>query len=388
MKLKGQRHLYALDLGVALALTAVYVGFARLPADDGQPAYTGPPWIGFLIAAAVGLPITVRRRWPLPILGIVLAALIATWFLDIPREPYIPAGLAAYVVGPAEPARRSVLAFMVTLPVVCGAVYLCQVVVTPAENSEGAAGVAALVLVVTGGAWGVGFVVRSRRVEAGREERRRAERALDEERLRIARELHDIVSHNLSLIAVKAGVAGHMAEADPQEARDALKVIEETSRSALAEMRYTLGVLRTEGTPLGSVPGLDRLGSLAAEANHAGVDVDVTTSGTQGLPEGTQVTIYRIVQEALTNAVRHAAPTRCRVTVKADTHEIRIDVEDEGPPPGRPSANHQLPGGHGLLGIRERAMMYEGSFEAGPRQEGGFAVSVRLPAEPAPRASC
>ncbi|MFD5193131.1 sensor histidine kinase [Streptomyces sp. NPDC058357] len=107
----------------------------------------------------------------------------------------------------------------------------------------------------------------------------------------------------------------------------------------------------------------------------------MTTSGTRGLPEGTQLTIFRIVQEALTHAVRHAAPTRCRVTVKADTHKIRIDVEDDGPPPGRPSANHQLPDGHGLLGMRERAMTYGGSFEAGPRQEGGFAASVRLPAE-------
>ncbi|MGW7447607.1 sensor histidine kinase [Kitasatospora sp. NPDC054795] len=381
MKLKGQRHLYALDLGAALALTAMYVGFARLTADDGQPAYTGPTWLGFLIAAAVGLPIAVRRRWPLPVLGIVLAALAAASLLDIPREPYIAAGLAAYLVGLAEPVRRSVPALAVTLPVACGTVYLCQAVVTPAEDGQGAVGVAALVLVVIGGAWGAGFAVRGRRVEAGREEQRRAERALDEERLRIARELHDIVSHNLSLIAVKAGIAGHVAEADPQEARAALKVIEETSRSALAEMRRTLGVLRTEGAPLGPVPDLDRLGSLAAETNRAGVDVDLTVRGTQSLAEGTQLTIYRIVQEALTNAVRHAAPTRCRVTVEADTCEIRIDIEDEGPPPGCPPANRPLPGGHGLLGMRERAMMYGGSFEAGPRQEGGFAVSVRLPAE-------
>jgi signal transduction histidine kinase len=123
---------------------------------------------------------------------------------------------------------------------------------------------------VIGGAWGAGFTVRGRRAEAAREQRRRSERALDEERLRIARELHDIVSHNLSLIAVKAGVAGHVAEADPRGARAALKVIEETSRSALAEMRRTLGVLRTEGAPLGPVPDLDGLGSLAAQAQRAG----------------------------------------------------------------------------------------------------------------------
>jgi signal transduction histidine kinase len=241
--------------------------------------------------------------------------------------------------------------------------------------------VAGLVLLVIGGAWGMGFTVRGRRTEAARELRRRSERALDEERLRIARELHDIVSHNLSLIAVKAGVAGHVAEADPREARAALKVIEETSRSALVEMRRTLGVLRTVGAPLGPVPDLDGLDSLAAEAHRAGVDVDLTVHATEGLAEGTQLTIYRIVQEALTNAVRHAAPTNCQVRVEADAREIRIDIADEGPPSTPGQIVRELPGGHGLLGMRERAMMYGGTFEAGPRPEGGFAVSVRLPAE-------
>ncbi|MFG2128668.1 sensor histidine kinase [Streptomyces sp. NPDC048751] len=381
MKPKGQRHLYVLDLSAALALTAVYVGFARLTSDDGQPAYTGPSWLGYVIAATAGLPIAVRRRWPLAVLVAVLAALATASILDIPREPYAAAGLAAYLVGLAEPARRSVPALAVTLPVAFGAVYLGEAVVTPAEDWRGAVGVAGLVLLVIGAAWGVGFTVRGRRAEAAREQRRRSERTLDEERLRIARELHDIVSHNLSLIAVKAGVAGHVAEADPWEARAALKVIEETSRSALAEMRRTLGVLRTQGAPLEPAPGLDRLGSLAAEAKRAGVDVDLTVHVMEGLTEGIQLIIYRIVQESLTNAVRHAAPTRCQVRVEADEREIRIDIADEGPPPAPGRAVRELPGGHGLLGMRERAMMYGGSLEAGPRPGGGFAVSVRLPAE-------
>ncbi|MFE9174342.1 sensor histidine kinase [Streptomyces kebangsaanensis] len=384
MKLKGQHHLYALDLGAALALTAVYVGFARLTADDGQPTYTGPFWLGCLIAAAVGLPIAVRRRWPLAVLGTVLVALTTASLLDIPREPYTAAGLAAYLVALAEPARRSVPALAVTLSVACGAVYLGEATVTPAEDWQGAVGVAGLVSVVIGGAWGAGCTVRGRRVEAEREERRRSERALDEERLRIARELHDIVSHNLSLIAVKAGVAGHVAEAAPQEARAALKVIEETSRSALAEMRRTLGVLRTEGAPLGPVPDLDSLGSLVAEADRTGVDVDLTVHAVEGLAKGTQLTIYRIVQEALTNVIRHAAPTRCQVTVEADAREIRIDIADEGPPPASRQVISELPDGHGLLGMKERVMMYGGSFDAGPRPEGGFTVSVRLPAEGTP----
>ncbi|MET7853530.1 histidine kinase [Streptomyces avermitilis] len=243
-------------------------------------------------------------------------------------------------------------ALAVTLPVACDAVYVGEAVATPAEDWRGAVGVAGLVLLVIGGAWDAGFTVRGRRAEAAREQRRRSERALDEERLRIARELHGIVSHNLSLIAVKAGVAGHVAEADPREARAALRVIEETSRSALAEMRRTLGVLRTEGAPLGPVPDLNGLGSLAAQAHQAGVEVDLTVHATEGLAEGTRLTIYRIVQQALTNAVRRAAPTRCQVTVEADAREIRIDIADEGPPSARGQSVRELPGGHGLLGMR------------------------------------
>ncbi|MFB6874220.1 sensor histidine kinase [Streptomyces sp. NPDC056323] len=385
--------LQLLDLVAALSLTAVYVGFVRMGSGDGQAHYTGPLWTGYLVAAAVGLPIAVRRRRPLLVLAAVLAALAAASLLDIVREPYAAAGFGAYLVGLAEPARRSVPALAVALTVAGGAVYLGEAVVTPAEDPLGAVGVAGLVVLVIGGSWGAGRTVRGRRAGAVRDERRRAERAVGEERLRIARELHDIVSHNLSLIAVKAGVAGHVADADPQEARAALKIIEETSRSALAEMRRTLGVLRGQGTPpgagtppapdapLGPVPDLGRLDALGVEAGRAGTDIRFAVHGTEQLAEGMRVTVHRIVQEAVTNVVRHASPTRCRVTVAADTREIRIDVVDDGPPAGRRRTGHELPGGHGLLGMRERAMMYHGSFAAGPRPEGGFAVSVRLPVE-------
>ncbi|MFE6492144.1 sensor histidine kinase [Streptomyces sp. NPDC057748] len=385
--------LQLLDLVAALSLTAVYVGFVRMGSGDGQAHYTGPLWTGYLLAAAVGLPIAVRRRRPLLVLAAVLAALAAASLLDIVREPYAAAGFGAYLVGLAEPARRSVPALAVALTVAGGAVYLGEAVVTPAEDPLGAVGVAGLVVLVIGGSWGAGRTVRGRRADAVRDERRRAERAVAEERLRIARELHDIVSHNLSLIAVKAGVAGHVADADPQGARAALKIIEETSRSALAEMRRTLGVLRGQGTPpgagtppapdapLGPVPDLGRLDALGVEAGRAGTDIRFAVHGTEQLAEGMRVTVHRIVQEAVTNVVRHASPTRCRVTVAADTREIRIDVVDDGPPAGRRRTGHELPGGHGLLGMRERAMMYHGSFAAGPRPEGGFTVSVRLPVE-------
>ncbi|MGP3919375.1 sensor histidine kinase [Nonomuraea sp. 10N515B] len=362
---------YVVDLVAAVAVTVTYLDFARTPATDGLPAYSGPAWLAWVVAAAAGLPIAVRRRWPLPVLGVVLAAVTSASILDLTREPYISAGLAAYLVGLAEPARRSVPALAITLPVASAGVYLGEAMITPSGSAQDAAGLIALVLMVIGGAWTAGFTVRSRRAGS----RRKAEHALVAERLHIAREMHDIVSHNLSLIAVKAGVAAHVAADDPQEASTALKVIEETSRSALTQMRRALGVLRTDGAPMGPVPGVEGLDGLAEETRRAGVEVVLKVRGLAGLNEGTQLTVYRIVQEALTNVVKHAAPTRCIVTVTARGGSAAIDVVDDGP--GGP--RRKLPGGHGLIGIRERALMYGGTFTAGPREEGGFAVSVRLP---------
>jgi signal transduction histidine kinase len=182
----------------------------------------------------------------------------------------------------------------------------------------------------------------------------------------------------MSLIAVKAGVAVHVAEARPQEALDALRVIEDTSRGSLAEMRHLLGVLRDNGAPEGDlapVPGLDGLPGLVDRAALAGVRIDLQVRATE-LPEGMALAVYRIVQEALTNIVKHAAPARGRVLIEQDLGEVRIEVTDDGP------GIRMLPGdqaGHGLIGMRERAMMYGGDLTAGPRREGGFAVSARLP---------
>ncbi|MFD2795554.1 sensor histidine kinase [Promicromonospora vindobonensis] len=373
------RQLWVVDLVVGLALTAAYVGMAHLPGGDGQPSYDGPAWLAWVVAAGVGLSVALRRRLPVPVLGVVVLALTAATLLDITREPYTAAGLAAYLVGLAEHARRSVATLAVALPVAVGGVYVGEAVRTPSGSPQDAVGVAALVLLMVGGSWAAGRVVRSRRAEALREARRQADRALDEQRLQIARDLHDIVSHNLSLIAVRAGVAAHVADADPHEARSALRAIEETSRAALTEMRRTLGVLRTSDAPLGPAPGLGDLGALADDARRAGVAVHLTVVGAEALPEGDQLTVYRVVQEGLTNAVRYAAPTSCRVSVVVDGEDVLVEVVDEGPEAGAARSEPAPSGGHGLTGIRERARLYGGSVEAGPRPDGGFAVRARLP---------
>lgn len=377
------RPLRAADLVAALALTAAYVTTAGLPGAEGQPTYDGPAWLAWLVAIGVGMPVAVRRRLPVAVLGTVVVALTAATLLDITREPYVAAGLAAYLVGLAEPTRRSVAALAVTLPVAVGGVYVGEAVHTPSGTPEDAVGIATLVLLVVGGSWAAGRIVRGRRAAAEREVRRQAERALDEQRLQIARDLHDIVSHNLGLIAVRAGVAAHVADADPQEARAALHAIEETSRAALTEMRRTLGVLRTGDAPLGPAPGIADLGRLADDARQAGVDVELEVHGADSLTEGDQLTVYRVVQEGLTNAVRHAGPTSCRVSVVVGGDELRVEIVDDGPasrtPGSEPARTPSPSGGHGLNGIRERARLYGGSVEAGPRPDGGFAVRARLP---------
>ncbi|MFZ4302474.1 sensor histidine kinase [Streptomyces cinereoruber] len=371
-------HLLALDLATALLIASVYIAFARMAGDGVQPAYSGPAWTGMLVAAAVGLPVAVRRLWPVPAAATALAGASAAVLLDITREPWTAVGLTLYVVALTAPPRRSVSVLAVSLALAATAVLTGEAVVTPAEAWSGAVGVAAMVWLVLGGGWAAGFTVRARRTREADRAAHRAERAVVEERLRIARELHDIVSHSLSLIVVKAGVAGRVAPHRPEEAEDALHVIEQTGRAAMTEMRRALGVLRTDpaSAPLGPAPGLDRLGDLAEQAREAGVEVDLDVRvPDSGLPEGIALAVHRIVQESLTNAVRHAAPARCRVTVEADLREVRIDVTDDG----LRGAGRERTEGHGLAGMRERAMMHGGTFRAGPRPGRGFEVSVRLP---------
>jgi signal transduction histidine kinase len=226
------------------------------------------------------------------------------------------------------------------------------------------AGTFVFVVVVSIAAWATGRAVQARRDYASR--------MVSDERLRIARELHDIMAHSMSLIAVKAGIANHVADARPEEARDALRIIEATSRATLNDMRRMLGVLRSS-PDLSPAPDVSGLPELVDRTRTAGVDVSLEMA-VDDLPEGLGVSVYRIVQEALTNVVKHAGPVRCAVSVVVSKGEVRISVTDDGPG-GTPGS------GHGLVGMRERVTMYGGTFTAGPRPEGGFAVSARMPVE-------
>ncbi|MFC0599727.1 sensor histidine kinase [Streptomyces palmae] len=392
-RLRTGPHLLAVDACAAVAAVTTYGVLAGQGASDGSPAFRGPLWAGWLLAVCAGAPLAVRRLWPLPVLAAVLGASAAATLLDITRDPYVATALAAYAVALAEPARRAWTALALTLAVAAAAVVTGEAAVTPSGRWPEAFAIAALVWLVVGSAWTAGRVVRERRARAARRERRAAEDALAEERLRIARELHDIVSHSLSVIVVSAAVANHVAEERPERTRDALQAIERTGREALTEMRRALGVLRGDPAvqgPSGTAqtappPGLDDLPLLVRRAEQAGVRVGFRTRLAADLPAGTALTVYRIVQEALTNVIKHAGDgTHCRLTITADSREgVRIEVVDDGAgnAPARDRAD--LRGGHGLVGMRERVMMYGGTLAAGPRPGGGFAVSVRLPREPA-----
>ncbi|MFJ9682481.1 sensor histidine kinase [Streptomyces sp. NPDC101194] len=394
-RLRTGAHLLTIDACMAAVVTAGYVALADQSASDGLPRFSGPWWLGRLVAVCVGAPLAVRRLWPLPALALVLGASATATLLDITRDPYISAALAVYAVALIEPTRRAVAALALSLVVSAAAVITGEGVVTPSGPWTHAVGTAVLVWLVIGAAWVAGRVVRERRSRAARRDRRLAEEALAEERLRIARELHDIVSHSLSVIVVKAAVADHVAEARPQETRDAIQAIEQTGREALTEMRRALGVLRGDSAgprarepgpaQTAPPPGLDDLPALVRRAERAGVRTELRTRLAVGLPAGAALAVYRIVQEALTNVVKHAGDgAHCQVTITVDSQgDAHIEVVDDGAGNAAASDRVELRGGHGLVGMRERVMMYAGTLAAGSRPGGGFAVSARLPSEPA-----
>jgi len=218
---------------------------------------------------------------------------------------------------------------------------------------------------------------RAAELEKDREED--ARRAVAEERLHIAQELHDVVAHSMGVIAVQAGVGAHVIESDPAEAKKSLEAISQTSRSTLAEIRRMLGVLRDDsGASYTPAPGLADIDRLVHDIGNAGLEVDIREDGARtDLPPGVDFTAYRIVQEALTNVLKHAGPAHATVTIGYEPGALRLDVVDDG----RGVNGRAATGGHGLLGMRERVAVYGGSFDAGPRTGGGFGVSVRLPYE-------
>jgi signal transduction histidine kinase len=354
----------------ALAMLTHHQSAARLPL-----ALTG--------AALVTLPIAFRRRYPLAAYGVLLAGLLATPMTETLGMLAMPAlAYVLYLVAVACRLRTALAALAVALVVLPA---VMQPIHPGAVVPFGFAFITA---------WTAGYVVGQQRRYAEELRRHRswlAEAELDkarrdvaEERVRIARELHDVVAHSMSVITVQAGFGHLVIDDKPEQARAALSAIETTGRETLAEMRQLLSVLRAEDpSPTARIPALDPaprladLDRLLAQTAKAGVRVELTISGSpRDLPAGIDLSAYRIVQEALTNVVKHAGTAAARTTIDYREDELAIEITDQGQ--GCPAADgHTL--GHGLLGMRERVHLYGGWFRAEPLPECGFQVIARLP---------
>ncbi|TDE49971.1 sensor histidine kinase [Nonomuraea mesophila] len=375
----------------AAVMVALLVGYTLV--DPPGPSPSWPAWTLWPFAAVVSLPVALRRRLPWTMLAAGCAAGALTTVAGAAAAgalwvTFLPTVLVLYVVASTASPAWSVTGWAACLSaaVIAVLIFYAQVlpglspVATPSElPPHWPVEIGAIGVLLTA-AWALGTAVRWKRDTTARLVRHLAEAAVGEERRRIARELHDIIGHSMSVIAVKATVANHVADARPQEVRAALSVIEQTSRSTLTEIHRVLDLLRSEGDPQQAhVPGMADLPELAAQARAAGVEVDLTVRGEAAPPPAVAVSLYRIVQQALTNVVTHAGPTRCSVTVDVDGREAVVEVVDDGPRNGFRRPPRPGHGGHGLVGMRERAKTYGGTFSAGARPEGGFRVAVRLP---------
>jgi signal transduction histidine kinase len=360
---------------VALDVLAALVLGIGAGGNLAAGAWTLPPWLpawlGWTILLTSVVPIVLRRWWPLGsyVLSLVLAAAAVPIGGPVFGVAVVGAGCALYLVVVRRKPRVGQIGLAAGM-VELGA--LAFSVANPSASMTVNFSVSALVV-----GFVLGSTVRTRREYAVIERENHARQAVSAERLRIAREMHDVVAHSMSLIAVKAAVGNHVALEQPAEAREALRVIEDTSRETLAELRRMLGVLRDgTGVPaLSPAPTLDDLRALAERAQLAGPAVDLVVNGLDELPGGIGQSVYRIVQEALTNVVKHAAATTCRIHVTGGEGEVSIEVLDNG------RGGEAVPG-HGLIGMRERVAVYHGEFSAAPA-ESGFRVFARLPYETA-----
>jgi signal transduction histidine kinase len=338
---------------------------------------TAPAAVRITFAFGLGLPLAVRRLWPRTVSSAVLGLSVVATIWPVVPMPLLAPAWALYVVALRE---RGCWRPPTSLIAGLTGFVLAWLLVVPVRSADGLSETL-LGLAAVGGAWTVGRAVAERRSHHARSAERLAAESVNEERLRIARELHDVVAHSMGVIAVKAGVANHVMRTRPQEAGNALRAIEVESRSALAEMRRMLGVLRTEPADLAPLPGVEGLPALAERAGLAGVDVDLRVRGAGQLPQGLGLMVYRIAQESITNVIKHAAPTGCRITVDCDGRRVTIEVVDGGPGRGTIPTKGA---GHGLLGMRERVTMYGGVFESGPRPGGGFRIFAHVPYEEVP----
>ncbi|WP_211247573.1 sensor histidine kinase [Cryptosporangium arvum] len=413
--------LFDLGLAAALALIAIisydHADDARfIPPEPGDPGPGGPdpggvarparPMVPFppgaeavdhqsglewasgaLLLVFIAAPLIFRRRYPLSVLWVVLAT--AAFIGDDDRQTlrlsFFVGVVAAYSAAVYSPYRLPALASLPVAALLFGE--LQQGAARPALGetitSVPEQAVPFLILVPLGIA---AYGLRSWRARADAEGERAAElerevrRAAEQERSRIARELHDVVTHNVSVMVIQAGAARKVLEVSPGDAREALLAVEASGRAAMTELRHVMGLLTMddEALELAPQPGMDQLEALVGRVRDAGLPVELIVTGDRGrsLPDGVDLAGYRVAQEALTNAVKHAEGASAIVRVDYGTDRLWIEVTDTG---GRRPATADPGSGKGLIGLRERLALYSGTLTAGPRLRGGYRVEAIIP---------
>jgi signal transduction histidine kinase len=367
-----------LDLGIPLVLAIA--GLIELMTSSDIDA----PWpMQIVFALGTTVPLLWRRQAPLVVLIVVFGTLaVADMTYDIANNASSPfAGLlvATYASG-AYTSRRDgrIAAALIGVAVVAMAV----------TNGEDVVGDVVFIGGIMYAVWGAATIVRSRQelagalaartVELEHEREENAKLAVAEERARIARELHDVVAHNLSIMVLQSGAERRAIGDERPQTTEALATIEETGRTAMAEMRRLLGMLRQSDDELALAPqpSLRHLGDLVSQVRDAGLPVDLRIEGEpRAVAPGVDLSAYRIIQEALTNALKHAGPARARVTVRYGDNELDIEIADDGTGAALPAPA----GGHGLVGMRERVALFGGDLAAGRRLSGGYVVRAKLP---------
>ncbi|MEV4489607.1 sensor histidine kinase [Micromonospora coxensis] len=396
----------AQDVALALFITVMQVQgtVARAAAEGAQRPLSDLGNLGFALLVLSGLVVAVRRRWPVPAFVTVALASLLYFSLDYPDGPgWIGLFVVLYSVTAYGDGRRSLVIAGVGTAVLAVGWLIAAADVEP----RAAIGWVFFRIGASVMSAALGESVRSRRVIAAeaveraeladqtREEEARAR--VDAERLRIAREVHDTVAHAIAVINVQSGVTAHVLDKRPEVARQALQAIEQTSSRALREMRAILGVLRDDDDGRAPYPGLGQLDELTAKARAAGLDIELEETATEvPLPSAVGSAAYRIVQESITNVIRHVGPTRVTVALSPGVDVLEIRVTDAGPrdTPGDDAAGRHLPVGHpngagrpatsgrGIPGMRERCHLLGGEFDATPMPGGGFEVRARLPLAP------
>jgi signal transduction histidine kinase len=397
------------------------VALARFPVTG----WHARDWLPPVLAVCLSIPVAIRRREPVLALAMILAA--CAWVLvlrgELTRGPVLPLAIVLYAVAAARSRRAALIALAASLALLTVQGVILSLTGRGAGNAVGAG----LILIIC---WMIGSSVRQRRGYAARLQQQAMDNAVTAERLRIARELHDVVAHSMTVVAVQAGFGEYVFDQQPGEARAALAAIQTVTSEALADMQRMLGALRQAGggmageaapgpagaagaraqapaaAPLAPAPGLADLDRLVARTAGAGVRVEVLRTGPpRAVPAGIDLSAFRIVQEALTNVVKHSGADRCLVRIAHGAGQLCVEVTDPGQPPvpapaagarapvmaGAPARAVAGPGGtgaraglvpgagHGIAGMRERVGLCGGEFAAGPLPGQGFRVAARFP---------